>query len=249
MRKKEAPVKQKNILIFFDHLNSSGGFFFGERSETKVGLDDAEIREELLGQFITDGRVDNDIVTRDPVDGCGDAVFVTSLQGIDNPQDLGSISAGGCWVGEDKANGLFGVNNEDRADGECNALGIDVGSVLVVNHVISVRDLSILVTDDGEFEVGSRDLINVLDPLAVGLNSVRRQTDEFDSTLGKLRLELSECTQLSGTNRCEILRMGEENNPVVANEFVELDFSIGGLSFEVRSYASKTERGSTFFSH
>jgi len=94
-------------LLLSLHLNSSGGFLLGERSETEVWLDDAETREELLGQVVADRRVDNDIVTRDPVNGGGDAVFITSLQRVDNPQDLSSVTASSCWVGEDKANGFF----------------------------------------------------------------------------------------------------------------------------------------------
>lgn len=152
-------------------------------------------------------------------------MLVTSLQGVDNPQDLSSITTGRSGVRENETDGLLGVNNEDRADGERNALGVDVGGVLVVDpiyreisigrdiariyvvqnlHVIGVGDLPVLITNDGELEVGSGDLINVLDPFTVGLDGVCRQTDELNATFSELRLELGKCAQLSGANGREV---------------------------------------------
>lgn len=62
-------------------------------------------------------------------------VLVTSLQRVDNPQDLIGVTASRGGVRKDETNSFLGVNDEDGADGECNALGIDVGGVLVVNPV------------------------------------------------------------------------------------------------------------------
>lgn len=110
-----------------------GGLLLGKGSEAEVRLDDAELREQLLGLLVGDGGVDNDIVTGDPVDGGGDLVLVTSLEGVDDAEDLGGVAASGGRVREDGADGLLGVDDEDRADGESNALGVDVGGVLVVD--------------------------------------------------------------------------------------------------------------------
>lgn len=81
--------------------------------------------------------MDNDIITWDPVDGGGDLVLVTGLEGLDDTEDLGAVAAGGGGVGEDAADGLLGVDEEDGADGEGNALLIDVGGVLVVDPVVT----------------------------------------------------------------------------------------------------------------
>lgn len=40
-------------------------------------------------------------------------------------------------------------------------------------HVIGVRDLSVLVTNDGELKTGSSNLINIPDPICVGLDGIR----------------------------------------------------------------------------
>lgn len=76
--------------------------------------------------------MDDNIVTWNPVDGSGDPVLVTSLERVNNAENLGSVATGGGWVREDGADGLLGVNDEDGADGERNALGVHVGNVLVV---------------------------------------------------------------------------------------------------------------------
>ena len=45
----------------------SSSLLLGQRCEPQVGLDDAEVWEELLGLVVVDGGVDNDVVTWDPV--------------------------------------------------------------------------------------------------------------------------------------------------------------------------------------
>lgn len=94
---------------------------------------------QLLGLLVGDGRSDNDVVTWNPVDGGGDTVLVTGLEGVKDTEDLGGVTAGGGWVGEDETDLLLGVNDEDGADGESNALGVDVGSVLVVDPAQKIK--------------------------------------------------------------------------------------------------------------
>jgi hypothetical protein len=117
-------------------LNSRGSLLLWQRGKSKVWLDNAELREQSLGLLVLDAGVDNHIITRNPVDRGGDSVLIASLEGVDDAEDLGGVAAGGCWVGHDEADGLLGVDNEDRADGERNALGVDIGSILVVNPIV-----------------------------------------------------------------------------------------------------------------
>ena len=62
-------------------------------------------------------------------------MLVAGLEGVDDAEYLGGVAAGGGGVGEDGADLLVGVNEEDGADGEGNALLVDVGGVLVVDPV------------------------------------------------------------------------------------------------------------------
>jgi hypothetical protein len=90
------------------------------------------LREQGLGLVVLDAGVDNHIVARDPVDWSGNTVLVAGLKRVNNTEDLGGVTAGGSRVGEDETDSLLWVDDEDRADGESNALGVDVGGVLVV---------------------------------------------------------------------------------------------------------------------
>lgn len=77
--------------------------------------------------------MDDDIVTRNPVDWSGDAVLVTSLERVDDAENLGGVAPSRGGVGKDQTDGLLGVDDEHAADSEGNALGVDIGGVLVVD--------------------------------------------------------------------------------------------------------------------
>lgn len=76
--------------------------------------------------------MDDHIITGDPVDGGGDTVLVASLEGVDHAEDLSGVAASGSGVGEGETDGLLRVNDEDRTNGERNALGVDIRGILVV---------------------------------------------------------------------------------------------------------------------
>lgn len=116
-------------------LHSSAGILFWQRCESQIWLNDSEVREERLCLLVLNTRSDDHIITRHPVDRCGNTVFITSLQGVDDAKDFGCVSAGRGWVGEDCADGFLGVDYEDGTDGESYALRVDVGGILVVKPV------------------------------------------------------------------------------------------------------------------
>lgn len=65
------------------------------------------------------------------------------------------------------------------------------------------------------------------------LDIIGRQSDQFDATFAELRLKFGESAQLGGADRSEVLRMREEDDPAIADEFVEVDGSIGCVCVEV----------------
>lgn len=109
-----------------------GSLLLRERGEAQVGLDDAEVGEELFGLVVLDAGGDDDVVAGDPVDRGGDLVLVAGLERVEDTEDLGGVAASRGRVGEDETDLLVRVDDEDRADGEGNALLVDVGGVLVV---------------------------------------------------------------------------------------------------------------------
>lgn len=110
------------------------------------------------------------------------------------------VTTSGGRVGHDQTDLLGGVNDENRANGQSQALGVNVGGVLVVNHVIGVGDLALGVGDDGELQLRAGDLVNILDPAVVTLSVVGTETNELSVACGELRLELGESTELSSTD-------------------------------------------------
>jgi hypothetical protein len=119
----------------------------------------------------------------------------------------------------------------------CLAHGVEIRCL----HVVGQCDLPLLVANDGELQVAARDLIDVLDPAIVAVDGVGGKTDELCATLGELRLELCECAELSCADGCVVFRVGEEDDPVVADELVEVDRTLRGLGLEVGSLAAEAE--------
>lgn len=173
------------------------GLLLRQRCHSQVWLDNLQLRPDLLRLLGLDARVDNDVVAGHPVDWGGDLVLVTGLERVDDPEDLGSVTAGRGRVGEDGADDLLGVDDEDGSDGEGDSLLIDVGRILVVDHVVPKGDLSVLVSNDGEVQVAAADLVDVLDPFAVAIDGVGGQADQLDASLCELGLQLGKGSQLS----------------------------------------------------
>lgn len=59
------------------------------------------------------------------------------------------------------------------------------------------------------------------------------QTNQLNTALGELGLKLGESTELGSADRGEVLRVGEEHDPVAADELVEVDGTVGGIGLEV----------------
>ena len=66
---------------------------------------------------------------------------------IDDPQDLVKVATSGGRVRDGQTDGLLGIDDEHGSDGEGNTLGITVGGVLVVQHVVQSGDITRLVGD------------------------------------------------------------------------------------------------------
>lgn len=215
--------------------------------------------------------MDDDVVAGDPVDGGGDAVLVAGLERVDDAEDLGGVAAGGGRVREDGADLLGGVDDEDGADGEGDALGVDVCGVLVVEpmglvvrycsdlglygmgggcclcccwralHVVEVRNLPLLVRNNGELDAPARNLVNVLDPPVVAIDRVGRKPNHLDAPLGELGLQLGKGAELGGAHGGVVLRVREEDDPLVADELVEVDGAGRGVGLEVGGLGAEAE--------
>ena len=104
----------------------------------------------LLRLLCLDAWMYDHIITGHPIDRGCDLVLISCLQRIHHTQYFGRITTGRGRVGENEANSLLGIDDKHASDGESNALLIDIGGVLVVQHVVQICNLSLLVANDWE---------------------------------------------------------------------------------------------------
>lgn len=81
----------------------------------------------------------------------------------------------------------------------------------------------------------------------MAVDGVGRETDELDATLGELGLELGKGAELGGADGRVVLGVGEEDDPVVADELVEVNGALCGLGLEVGGSGAETEGLSALF--
>lgn len=113
----------------------------------------------------------------------------------------------------------------------------------MIEHIIRERNLALLIPNDRESQLGAGDLIDILDPAAVGLDGVGGEADELRAALGELGLELGEGAELGGAHGGVVLGVREEDHPLVADELVEVDVAAGGLGLEVGGDGTQAEAG------
>jgi hypothetical protein len=111
----------------------------------------------------------------------------------------------------------------------------------LIQHVVQQCNLSLLVTNDGEFEVAAADLVDILDPVTMAVDCVCGETDQLDPSSCKFWLELCESAQLGRADWGEIFGVGKQNDPIVANELMEIDLALSRLGLKVRGDAAQAK--------
>ena len=139
--------------------------------------------------------VKENVPTWYPIYRRSNPVLVASLERIDYTENLGGIASSRGRIGHDETNSLLGVDDEDASNGKGNAFLVHVCGILVVQHIVQIRYLPFLITNDWEFELAPRDLVNVRNPTAMAVDGVGRETDQLDTTFGKLWFKLCEGAQ------------------------------------------------------
>ena len=72
-------------------------------------------------------------------------------------------------------------------------------------------------------------------PLQVVFDLIDAQSDDLAPALRKLVVHLRDVAELRLAHRREVLRMGKEHRPSVADPLVETDLSMARVRLEVRS--------------
>lgn len=111
----------------------------------------------------------------------------------------------------------------------------------MIQHIVQICHLSLLVANDWEFQAGARDFINILDPSPMAVDRVGRETDQLDTTLGKFRFQFCKRAQLGCADGCVVLRVGEQDDPLGSDEFVEINRAIGRVGLKIRGCRAKAQ--------
>ena len=101
-------------------------------------------------------------------------------------------------------------------------------------HPVRLRDGEVLVGDDRIVGCLPLGLLDVLRPVLVPVGGVDREPDDLDAAPVELGLDLRHVAELGRADGREVLRMGEEDRPRVADPVVELDPPFRRVGLEVR---------------
>jgi hypothetical protein len=116
------------------------------RSKSEVRLDDLDsLGEDLFSLLSRDAGVDNNIITLLPVTRSSDTVLITELKRVNDAKDFVKVATSRSGVGQDKTNGLLGVNDEDGTDSEGNSLLINVGDILIIDNTVRLYPLHAII--------------------------------------------------------------------------------------------------------
>src|SRR6516162_8283244 len=127
-----------------------GWGLFGLGDDADVGLGGAPGAEDLAGFVVADRAGDDDVLAGLPVDRGGDAVGGGELEGVDDPQHLVEVAAGGHRVDQDQLDLLVRADDEHVADGLVvgGGAGLGVAGGGGRQHVIQLGDVEVIVGDD-----------------------------------------------------------------------------------------------------
>ena len=103
-----------------------------------------------------------------------------------------------------------------------------------MDHVVRLRDRQLGVTDDRIVHGVPLGLLDVLGPALVITDRIDGQPEDLRVALVELGLESGHVAELGGADRREVLRMREQDRPLVPDPFVEADLAFRRLRGEVR---------------
>lgn len=151
--------------------------------------------------FSRDRRMNDNIITLLPVTRSSDTVLITQLKRVNDTQDFIKVTTSRGRVRQDQTDGLLGVNDEHGANSEWNTLVVNVGGILMIQHVIKSSDLAISISNDGEVELNVANIVDISNPLFVITELVGRKTNDIDITSIPFILESSNETKFGGADR------------------------------------------------
>ena len=154
---------------------------------------------------------------------------------FEQPQHLVEVAAGRHRIDQHRLDQLVGADQVDRADGLVGRRGAALRACAGVGreHVVELGDVEIVVGDDRILTVAIADAVDVLQPATWSSTGSTDRPMTLALRLLELGLELGEIAEFGGAHRREVLGVGEQHAPAVAEPFVEADRPLVESAFEV----------------
>ena len=195
----------------------------------------------LLGLFVGHRARNDHIVALLPIHRRGDLVLRGQLQRVDHAQDLVEIAARRHRIDDEQFDLLVGADDEDVAHG----LVVRRGSAVTAarqfrrEHSVELRDFQVGVSNHRIVRRVPLSLLDVLRPLGVLVDGIDAEPDDFGVPLVELGFELRHVAELGRAHGREVLRVGEEDAPRVAEPLMEANVTLGRFCLEIRRDVTK----------
>jgi hypothetical protein len=103
-------------------------------------------------------------------------------------------------------------------------------------HVVQLGDFQLLIADERIVHFGALGLLDVNRPAPVVVDGVRAEADHFRVASVEFRFQTGHVAQLRRADGREVLGMRKQNRPFLADPFVKLDGTVGGVGGEVGGF-------------
>ena len=177
------------------------------------------------------GRWNDDIASRLPIGGGSYVLLIRHLHGDEQPLDFLHVSPVAKRIVKDGPDDGFGINDEDSPYG----LGRAGGRL---EHAERFGDLHGQIADDREGDLNAFHFV-VFDffldrsqPCDVAVGAIDGQAEQFAVEFFEFRLHACKRHEFRRTDRSEVSRMREENNPLPLVVFGKLDGSLGAFPLQ-----------------
>src|SRR5215468_7985270 len=181
---------------------------------------------------------DDDVLARLPVHGRRYRVLRVQLQRVEQAQYLVEVAARAHRVDEDRLDLLVGADEEHVAHRRVVHRRAFAAARVGMDHVVGLRDMKVRVADHRIVDRGPLRFLNILHPRLVVADWVDADADDLGVALVELGFELGHVTQLGRAYGREILRVREQDRPLVPDKLVEPDRTFGGFRREVRCFVT-----------
>jgi len=147
--------------------------------------------------------------TLSPVNRCGHFLCCSQLKTVHNTNDLIEVATCCSWIEQRQLEFLIRSNDEDSSGSESNSSGI---LLLRIHHSIHLSYVTLGVSNDWVGELCQVVVsLDVIDPAVVRLHRVTGESNQLDTSVGKLLVESLNSAKLSCANRGEVSRVREED--------------------------------------